>query len=213
MNLVSQVIFTYHINDPHTGIGETSTFNTIDELKNVIKAGKDYFKTPYNLTVERSVQIMDQEAPKDKFGDVLHFSISKIHPVTLGGEKINLIVADTLMYPKDVREILTKQYGTILDFDKIQKWDEIQPVYFGTVNKETKLGLRKNTRLGMNSIDLSDSAVGNPTRYNLYRVNCRYLNNKDIVVDEHLNQIWPEKTDKMLVSLVELLSKTKEIIH
>ena len=44
-------------------------------------------------------------------------------------------------------------------------------------------------------------------------VNCKPLSEENIVVDENLNQIWPAKTNKPPVGLVELLNKQTEKVY
>lgn len=199
MHLVLQVIFDYTI-----GKGfYDGTFTGITELRNAIKQNCKDAHTP--LTVTRTVQIIDTDNTTNRFGITTT-------PVILGKENVSLIVADKLMYPNDVRMMLMEKYGSLLNLNNCIG-NEVKPVFFGGVNKETKLGLRKNTRLGINNINLNDSSVGNPTRYNLYHVNCRYLNNKDIVINTNMKQIWPINTGIMPLELSQLLAKKKEKIY
>ena len=205
MHLVSQVVFNYGLYDNTTRIGEECSFNTLEELKLAIQNGKDYYKTPYKLNVSRTVQIIDTDNTTNRFGITTT-------PVILGKENVSLIVADKLMYPNDVRMMLMEKYGSLLNLNDCIG-NEVKPVFFGGVNKETKVGLRKSTRLGINNINLNDSSVGNPTRYNLYHVNCHYLNNKDIVMNTNMKQIWPINTGIMPLELSQLLAKKKEKIY
>ena len=202
MNLVSQVVFTYDINDKNSNTGETGSFTTADDLKLVLKNGKDYFTMPYELRILRVVKVSDTEKyTTDKVLNPNFISAAHPHPVVLGQDGCDLIVANKLAFPDDVRQVLKQKYNDILNFDMMQKWDEKQPVYFGGVTEKKLTGL------------LPSSQIGARCSYTMRSVNCRYLNNQDIIVDENLNQIWPEKTNKMPVSLVQLLSRTKEIIH
>ena len=200
MNLVLNVVFIYNITNNNLGIGEVGQITTIDELKTVIKNGKDYFKMPYMLSVKRDVQIFDKDVSDNDKSKISSFSKANIHPISVGTEHINMIVTNELMYPQDVRAILHQKYKGTLDFDSNNKWNEKEPVYFSGVTENTKYGL-------------CNSKTGTPSQYTLRSVNCRHLNSKDIVVDEHLNQIWPKNTKKIPVALTQLLARTKEIIH
>lgn len=200
MHLVSKVIFTYIIHDNNGGIGDS--FNTLQELKNIIKSAE--YTTPFQINIQRQINIHDTDAGKSGW---YNNKESKIM-----GEHVNIIVADKLLYPNDVRTMLMEKYGSLLNFDNCISTD-VKPVLFSGVDKETKFGLRKNMRSGMNSIDLSDSAIGNPTKYNLYHVHCRYLDNKDIVMNKNMEQIWPAKTGVMPLELSQLLARKTEKIY
>jgi len=200
MDLSLRVIFTYDINDRHTGTGEGTSFVTIDELKTAIKNGRDYYQTPYRLNIGRSVLIIDNDAlkPSDSVIEKIpgNYHGAPVHPVVVGREGVNFIVSDKVFYPRDVRKKLVQKYGNVLDFDAKNQWAETQPVYFSGVVEHTKY----------------DSKNGTAKLYTSRSVNCRALNDQDIVVDTNLNQIWPIKTNKTPTILTELLSKTKEEI-
>lgn len=201
MHLVSKVIFTYIIHDNNSGIGDS--FNTLQELKNIIKSAE--YTTPFQIDIQRQINICDTDARDKVF-------IHNKDTAFIYDQNVNIIVADKLMYPNDVRMILMEKYGSILNLNNCISTD-VKPVLFSGVDKETKFGLRKNMRSGMNSIDLSDSAIGNPTKYNLYHVHCRYLDNKDIVMNKNMEQIWPAKTGVMPLELSQLLARKTEKIY
>ena len=201
MKFEFNIIFTYDIKDRNTHTGESGSFNTIDDLKLAIKNSRDYFQMPYMLNVTRTVQVVVPDLPKetDKSG-IISVSSAYPHPHVLKRDGFDFIVSDKLTYPKDVREILTKKYGNVLDFDYQRKWDEKQPVFLDGFIENTQYGLR-------------DSRTGAPTQYTLCAVVCYPLTDKHIVMDSNLNQIWPIKTGTMPKALTQLLAKTKEEIH
>ena len=203
MNLEMRIIFTYNIDDHHNGIGEGTSFTTIDEVKKILRMSRDYYQTPYHLNIGRSVQISDADAlkhqasvPQQFFGN---YHGAPLQSVTVGSEGIDLIVTDKLIYPQDVRKMLTEKYGNVLDFDTNKKWNEKQPVYFSGVTSNTQYGLH-------------DSKTGAPTSYTIHSVNCRELSDTDIVINTNMNQIWPIKTNKMPTLLTELLARTTQNI-
>lgn len=203
MNLEMRIVFTYNIDDHHNGIGEGTSFATIDEVKKILRMSRDYYQTPYHLNIGRSVQISDADAlkhqasvPQQFFGN---YRGAPLQSVTVGSEGIDLIVTDKLIYPQDVRKMLTTKYGDVLDFDTNKKWNEKQPVYFSGVTSNTQYGLR-------------DSKTGAPTSYTIHSVNCRELSDTDIVINTNMNQIWPIKTNKMPTLLTELLARTTQNI-
>lgn len=190
MNLISKVIFSYDIRAGR--FGQSSSFESIDELKQVIQEAQ--YQKPYNLSVKRTIQIIDTDIkPKESdFGSV--FFPTLINPtvrVEIPAETISFSVADKLLYPKDVRKILNQKYGSVLNFDE-KKLDENKPIRSFYVQEEHE-----------------DSALG----YNEHIVRNVYysqLSPKDIVVNDKLEQIWPEKTKTAPESLNKILAKTKE---
>lgn len=201
MKFEFSVIFTYDIRDRNTHTGESSSFNTIDDLKLVIQNGLDYYKMPYTLNVTRAVQIVDTDLPNKNENDIISMSYVQPHPHILARDGFDFIVADKLIYPKDVRTILKNKYGNTIDFDTNRKWDEKQPVFLDGVIENTRYGLR-------------DSNTGAPTQYTIRSVVCYPLTDKHIVINKNLSQIYPEKTGKIPTVLTELLSKNAiEIIQ
>ena len=187
MHLVSKVIFTYSIHTNLAGLGDS--FNTLQELKNIIKSAE--YTTPFQINIQRQINIHDTDAGKSGW---YNNKESKIM-----GEHVNIIVADKLLYPNDVRTMLMEKYGSLLNFDNCIG-TEVKPVFFGGVSKQEKYGLR-------------DSKTGMPTHYTLRSVYCRYLNDQDIVMNKKMEQIWPAKTGIMPLELSQLLAKKKEKIY
>lgn len=199
MHFVQQVVFDYTITDGFWA--RNGSIENIDELQ---KAVVDGFKGGMEtLSVQGKSQIVDTDK-KEKATGIEQFLVDKqIKPIAiLSKENVDLIVADKLMYPRDVREMLKQKYGSTLDFDKT-KYDENKPVFFRGVSERTQYGLR-------------DSKTGAPTQYTLRSVDCYPLVEKcDIVVDKDLHQIWPENENKgnVPVALTKLLAKQKEKIY
>lgn len=183
MDSAFRTIFTYSIDDKTTATGETSSFKTVDELKTIIKNGKDYYKKPYNLMVEYTIQKIPGECQS---------------PIVLKNKQLNMLVCDgsKMMYAKDIRKKLFEKYLTSFDFDSEQKWSDTQLMCFGGVIKY------KNYKF---------SSTGIPIPYETwYNVIYKPVDENTIIVDDNLNQIWPKKTGKIPTALKQLLSKGKE---
>lgn len=199
MHLVQQVVFDYTI---HHKIGiNCGNFESIDELRTAVQ---NSFRGGMEIvTVSGVCQIIDTDKKEEATGVEKFFINKKPKPHTiLSQDSIDFIVADKLMYPRDIREMLTQQYGSTFDFDKT-KYDENKPVFFRGVSERTQYGLRNPKN-------------GAPTQYTLRNVHCHPLSeNRDIVVDKNLGQIWPENENKgkIPVALTKLLTKQKEKIY
>lgn len=105
-------------------------------------------------------------------------------------------VAVKLLYPNDIRKILKDNYGNVLDFERRCADDNV-PMWFDGVRQE--------------SIPMIDES-GRPYSRFEYRFCGWHLNQKDIVTDKNLHQIWPVKTNEYPTRLVELLNKSNEKI-
>lgn len=196
MNLISKVIFSYDIRAGH--FGQSSSFESIDELKQVVQEAE--YQKPYNLSVKRTIQIIDtdvkvRDEPKMAFNVGQEF---KNPPVIceIPAESVVFCVADKLLYPRDVHKILVEKYGRTFNFDET-KMDADKPV---------KFGMSDSNVFGLNPVQKAT------TQYTLHHVHCSPLTQKDIVVNDKLEQIWPEKTKTAPKSLNEILAKTKEEI-
>lgn len=197
MNLVSKVIFGYNINIGR--FSETSNFESLDELKKYLKTTQ--YEKPYNLKISRDIQIIDTDIKPVKYPR-LAFSVNNFPDPSIraeiAGERLDLIVSDKLYYPEDIRKILLKKYKSHCNFDSVPH-DEGRPIrFFEVINHQL---------IGMPMPKFNDG------RYILRSVRCFPLMDKDIVVDENFNQIWPKKTGKMPDELTSLMAKTKEIIR
>ena len=120
------------------------------------------------------------------------------NPVVLDSKKINIIVTDELTYPRDVRRFLKQKYNNIFDFDKL-KLPADAPVYFGGVREIEELGdINPNT--------------GDRTTYTRRYVECRTLNDKDIVVDKNLLKFFPVSANLLPWTIINFFN-TQINIH
>lgn len=137
----------------------------------------------YSLTVNRSCIVFDAAS----------------HPSTrqqlnLPTEKFRFFVSNKLLYLRDVKRYLQKD--STLKTLNIQVADKIK--------QDTPVLFRE-----LAYYPYSDS----PKKKRENRFDVRPLTEQDVVVDKKLNQIWPEKTGKLPVGLVELLAKQTEKVY
>jgi len=97
--------------------------------------------------------------------------------------KFIMSMTGKLMYPETIKDTLC-----------VPAW------FKGGKNIDNKSNLHRNIPVYIEKLDD-------------YHAWCRPLNDKDIVVNADLNQIWPTKTKKPPIALVELLNKTTEKIY
>lgn len=184
MNFVSQVMFSYDIKKGNIKVsGNLSDMNDLLKILNNSLNAKSF-----ELILTRTVQIVDKD--------------SKQKPVVLGNEKLNLVVTDELVYPKQVMNFLKQKYNDTFEFEKMPfALNNEYPVYFSGIQEIEELGpINPNT--------------GDKTTFIRHYIQCRQLTNFDIVVNKKLHQIWPLKTPgKMPIDLIVLLAKNKEIIR
>jgi hypothetical protein len=188
MNLISKVVFYYEINAGR--IRESSICDDTKELKNVILHSQ--YEMPFSVRINRVVQIIDTDVPDIERPPLIIGGHEFKNPsicAEINGGHIDFIVADKLKYPQEVRKSIAKDYKNILNLNDITRF-EYTPV------KSFWLNHAKN----------SDKQPA----YHFY---FRPLMENDIVVNKQLQQIWPTKTNQMPKRLVELLSKTKEVVH
>ena len=193
MNLMSKVIFSYHIRAGR--FGESSSFYVVDEVKNSIK--NDRYQQPFSLQIKRTVEIVDTDIkPKESDFGTSFFPTLKDPTVVaeIPTDDKTFTIADKLTYPKDVSKYLIQKYGDVLDFDETKFKPDV-PVSFKGIEESQRIGLpNPETRM--------------PTTYIFRHVVCTPLNEKAIVLDTNLNQIWPEKTKEMSPELSDILNKT-----
>lgn len=192
MHLVLQVIFDYKIKSP--ALNNYGKYTTKNELYQAIKATIN----PYELIITRDVQVVDTDNKTKKDG-IYVFGTEKQKNTKIASESIKFVIADKLLYPNDIRKILTQKYGNVLDFDN-QKWNEDIPVLYSGVTKEERVGLKKPRTSGS-------------THCTLRHVNCRPLTLNDIVINKNLNQIWPKETNVYPEALRAFLARKKERIY
>jgi len=200
MHLVSQIIFNYEI-DRKIGTHK-GEFSTITELKEVIN--KTFRDQMIRVIVERVVQIIDTDDVVypdgiSRFHTLKNKQSQQYRTVVVGQEQFKFYIVDKIMYPRDVREILNKKYGSTLDFDA-KELNEKQPICDFYVSERTQYGLR-------------NPKTGAPTQYTLRSVHCCTAGKDKIFVDRDLNQIYPQVTKQPPKELVDLLAKTKEKIY
>ena len=113
-------------------------------------------------------------------------------------DELKIIVAQKLTYLSDLQEYLKRnaENNNCQDviFKNFSEFTPEEPIFFTGPYE-------------FNGSFLPDAPIKSRP------LTCRPLNSQDIVVDKNLNQIWPVKTGKPPVGLVELLSKTTEKIY
>lgn len=183
MNFVSKVMFNYDIKKGN--VKYSAPFFGIDNL--LVALHNSLNAKSFELILTRTVSVIDTH------------SVQK--PVVLGDEKLNLIVADELMYPMNVREFLKQKYNNTFGFENMNfSLNNEYPVYFSGILSREELGPISPT-------------TGDRLTFTHHYIQCRQLTNFDIVVDKNLHQIWPIKTKKTPNVLTDFLAKTKEQIH
>lgn len=179
MNLMSKVVFKYCIDSKF--LNNYGSFSKIRELRQALKDTEQ----PYKLTVTRSVQIIDKHKK-----EISCTGNEKYKTFEIDKNVLTLFIYDDLVYPCDIREILIKKYGSVLDFDN-RKWDENKPVCDFNVVYDTKSTTDKTTLISR------------------YSVCGRHVRKNDIIVDTNLKQIWPIRTNKAPIALKEFLARKK----
>lgn len=193
MNLTAKVVFIYHIQAGR--FGQLSAFESIDELRQVIREIE--YKRPFDLSILRNIQKFYPYEMKSKLG--LRWQDFENMPgeEEITTDKINFVVLDRILYPQEIRDALIKRYGGVLNF---QPTSETKPVFFYGVKSFKK--------------PVFSEIKSEPVKHvNVFEANYRCAQDNEIIVDSNLNQIWPENTGKEPETLIQLLSKTKEIIR
>lgn len=170
----------------------------IDNLQKII-AEKKPNDVQYRVTVRREncVVNMDKTSRKIPFYDKYQYIDG--HPIiaTEIDETFEFIMPK-ILYSNDIKKYLLEHYGSTLNF----KPDE------STVNTPMTFSVHNQSAVGLRSC-----ATGAPSIIKWKTVSYRPLSDKDTVTDEHLNQIWPEKTGSLPVGLVELFNRGTEKVH
>ena len=199
MKPVVFVSFTVTI---HTSLAIEHEFPniSIDDLqKYILEHGPKNFDMPYVVTIKCKNNVVDTDETCKKIPLLHQHDYIDSHPIITTKDDCKFdIIMPKLIYANDVKEHLIKTYGTLGKFDP-KKFDPKTPVFLD-VFEHTGVGLR-------------NSKTGAPTHMKWYTVNCKPLSKEDIVVDKNLNQIWPVKTNKPPVGLVELLNKKTEKVY
>ncbi len=163
--------------------GQGQSINNIDDLKNYIYCQRLGDKVLYTLKIIRTVQVV---ADNNYPGQ------------TMPTDTFTFVVADRLMYLDDliayVKKNATGKECQDVNFKNFAQYRYDNPIFF-------------TGKYEYNGSFLPDAPVAKRP------LSCRPITAKDIVVDKNLNQIWPVKTGKPPVGLVELLNKKTENVH
>ena len=180
--------FNYDIRDRSLHAGEYGLFQTIDELKSIIKDGSDYYNKPYELFIFRDSQDVNIDTNQKP---------EMFKPKKPGREEVNLFVTDKLTFPDDVVENLRQNYGEdIVSEFKSLSLSNVKPVCFFGIK------MRKAWKYSRHS--------GKPlTSYVHPEFDYHRISGDDIVVDTNLNQIWPTKTNQPPIVLMEFLANAQ----
>ncbi|MBO7643146.1 MAG: hypothetical protein J6S74_03390 [Alphaproteobacteria bacterium] len=197
MHLVSEVIFDYSIRETDSMFARGDKFKTLQELQKAIKDADT--QKPLTVHITRTVKIMDtDDVIAEHLNPAWPLPLDKYRTVKFDGEHFIFIVADKLIYPYEVRNLLKQEYGDVLDLENKRLNDDV-PVLYSGVTEHRQYGLKDEQ--------------GRPTIQTLRYVNCRNLTDKDIVLDKNFCPVWPIKSKKPSLALERFLHRTKEIVH
>jgi len=185
MDSKTGMIFSYIINADTRG--EARAFGSIKELRDCIKEAN--FLTPYTLKI---------------------FAFSKDEEVL--DNPLSFLVADKLLYPKDLRQILNAKYGSVLNLENY-KLDEQLPIKCYSVSERETIGINKQNTSAKSGDPKTKVPFFVDTHYILQKVHCEQVKPDDIIVNEKLYQIWPKDTGRVPYQLTNLLAQQKEIIR
>ena len=195
MNLKMLVVFSFMDHDEY--VPAHRKLDNINQLKDYI-AGccQANQKKIHKIEIIRDLCLINLDEGEKRFMDFNQDSIDG-HKVLSRIEdgKITLITPQ-YYYPKDVRKLLKKEYGSVLNFNPA---DEKKPGIY-TVYEHTSRGLM-NQKTFCPCINTWNDVSWKP------------LTTKDIVVDKNCNQIWPTATKQPPIGLIELLSKKTEKVY
>ena len=191
MILMPKVTFIYHIKAGR--FGQSSAFESVDELSQIIKEAG--YKKPFDLSIFRHVQkYYPVSVPKKIASEwqALDFMLTEEEKIT---DEINFVVVNNVLYAPKLREALSKVYGNTLNFEPIS--DTLPVIFYGVQSFEKPV---------------FSGDKGKPVKLvKEFEVNYRHVTKDEYIVDENLNQLWPEKTGKVPPVLTQLLLKTNEV--
>lgn len=197
MHLVSEVVFNYSIRAIDNLASRGGQLKNMKELQKIIKEIDT--QNPFTVRVTRTVKIMDtDDIVAEHLNPMFPLPLDIYRTVKFDGEHFTFIVADKLIYPYEVRNLLKQEYGTVLDLEDKRLNNDV-PVLYSGVTEHSQYGLKDKQ--------------GRSTIQTLRYVNCRNLTDKDIVLDKNLCPVWPIKSKKPSLALERFLHKTKEIVH
>ena len=170
----------------------------INDLQKVIAVHKPN-DIQYCVTVWRENCVVDMDKKYKNIPLYQQYDYIDGHPIiaTDTDTKFEFIMPK-ILYPNDIKKYLLEHYGSTLNF----KPDE------STVNTPMTFSVHNARSIGLRSF-----ATGAPSIIKWKTVSYRPLSDKDTVTDEHLNQIWPEKTGGLPVGLLELFNSGTEKVH
>jgi len=143
------------------------------------------------VRVSRSVQIIDNDIQSEKRQQLWFVDPEYTDPsirAEFECEHIDFMVMDKLIMPDELRKNVAAKYKNITNLHYPTRF-EYEPV--------------KNFQIVENFKDDKISRV----------LFFSPLMPRDIVVDEKMNQIWPQKTGATPKALTEILSRNKEVIR
>ena len=195
MHLVSEVIFDYSIRETDSMFARGDKFKTLQELQKAIKDADT--QNPLTVRITRTVKIMDtDDVIAEHLNPAWPLPLDKYRTVKFDGEHLEFIVADKLIYPYEVRNLLKQEYGGVLDLES-KKLNDRVPVLYSGVTEHSQYGLKDDQ--------------GRPTIQRFRYVKCRNLTDRDIVLNKQFQQIWPLHTTS--AALQHFLSRTIETVH
>ena len=170
----------------------------VDDLQKIIAERKPN-DVQYRVTVRCENCVVDMDKTFEKIPLRDQHKYIDGHPIiaTETDETFEFIMPK-ILYPNDIKKYLLEHYGSTLNFKPDESMNNT-PMTF-SVHNQSAVGLRS-------------FATGAPSIIKWKTVSYRSLSDKDIVVDENMNQIWPEKTGKLPVGLVGLFNRGTEKVH
>lgn len=184
MNLEQVVSFDLRLTGPCTPFrsGPFKTIVSFDDLKHYIQTYSS--SMPYTIDITERVLTFDTDryiaggrstlAQRRTWNNYLVVEEKETN-------KFRFFVGKKLIYPADIINFLTEQYGSSLDFD------------VDTENKPVMLdGIHEQIIVGAHNRETGTLMPDKKTR----SAQWHYLTNNEIFVDGNLKQLWPEETEK-----------------
>ena len=187
MRIEPVVTFVVEYAEPED-YGHQETIKNIDGLKQYINCQGLGRHVSYALSIKRQLYFLadDRYVLKDNNNQKITTDIIKI------------IVAQKLTYFSDLQEYVRENAlgkdCQDVNFKNFAQYKSDKPIFF-------------TGKYEYNGSFLPNAPVAKRP------LSCRPITQEDIVVDKNLNQIWPAKTNKPPVGLVELLNKQTEKVH
>ena len=166
----------------------------INDLQKVIAVHKPN-DIQYCVTVWRENCVVDIDKTFENIPLFHKYDYIDGHPIiaTDTDTKFEFIMPK-ILYPNDISQYLFANFGSTLNF----KPDA------SMMNTPMTFSVHNGSAIGLRS-----SAVGAPSIIKWKTVSYRPLSDKDTVVSENLNQLWPENIGKLPVGLVKLFGNER----